>query len=199
MLSPSAITQSRLRLFCAIIFVAASAPLAAFGAAAISESTPYNGITLYDVMDYVTDNADKSGGVFGSGRQIHYEIAAINLNTSGISFSDTPNNGTAADETNTQTTKSYLQQTGAAVAINANYFDFNGNPTTTLDQLETSAGTDTAPWGANSDANVSGINISASNVVTFIKPKVVRPADITPVPSPVPERLRSTTPSAPTT
>ena len=141
-----------------------------FAAPIITESTPYNGITLYDVIDYVTDNADKSGGTFGSGRQIHYQMAAIDLNAAGISFSDTANNGTAADQTNTQTTKSYLTQTGAAVAINANYFNFNGNPTTTLDQLETSAGTQTAPWAAGSGSAVAGINISATNQVTFIQP-----------------------------
>ena len=152
-----------------------AALLAAFHAPAratpiISESSPYNGITLYDVTDTITDS-------FGTNRVYHYNLAQINPSASGISFSTTPGNGAASNETNTQTTASYLSSTGAAVAINANYFNFDGNPTTNLVTLETSAGSQVSAWSGSGSSSEAGINISASNVVTFIKPNSPSTAD----------------------
>jgi hypothetical protein len=133
------------------------------GVEVVSTSTPFAGITRYDVTDT-------------SPRVIHYELVQIDTTAAGISFNLTPSNGATAGETNAATTLNYMKglpavgSATAAMGINAGYFTPVGSATPSLISMEVSAGQDVSAWPGDGDTRASGINISSTNVVSFFTP-----------------------------
>lgn len=139
----------------------------AFGQTAIV-TNPYLGVERLAVSVTAANSA--------TGRAYSYNAFRINLSAPGLSFRTSPNNGSAANEVTTQRTSDFVQQQNAQIGINANFFDYNGfadffGPYTSgLLTVAVSNGVGVSPFDTN---HPNALNISASNVATFVTGGVV--------------------------
>ncbi len=93
-------------------------------------------------------------------------LVRVDLANPKIRFITTKSNGDAPRDTRTQTTLEFAKETGAQIAINANYFTFDGDANTDLLGLAVSEGTVVSPW--DNSGSACAVNISKDNKVTFI-------------------------------
>ncbi len=104
----------------------------------------------------------------GRPQSIHAVI--IEMNAPGLGFKLTPQNGAGAQMTDEQTTRSFLTQVGAQIAINTHFFTLDGLPTADLIGLAASDGDAYAPWSSDPLALSAGFNISAVNAPALVVP-----------------------------
>ena len=92
--------------------LAATLAFCGLARAQVVTTHPYQGIT------YITDTETVAG------YPVNMHIVEVDLTATGISFAVTPSSGTAngIPATSTQTTLKFLNQEGAQVAINGNFF-----------------------------------------------------------------------------
>ena len=99
-------------------------------------------------------------------------IVQIAMNTPGLRFTTTPSNGPDAPrETWCETTRGFVEKTGAQIGINGNYFIYDEELDTELIGLAVSDGNIVSPW----DASLSrfALNITKDNKAVFVE----RPED----------------------
>jgi hypothetical protein len=104
------------------------------------------------------------------GRVQSIHAVVVDLAAPGLSFQLTPQNGPAAQMTNEQTTRAFLNQSGAQVAVNTHFFTLDGLPTADLIGLGASNGDAYSPWSSAAGALSAGINIAQNNQATFVIP-----------------------------
>ena len=99
-------------------------------------------------------------------------IVTISLDAPGLRFTTTASNGPDAPrETWCETTRGFVEKTGAQIGINGNYFIYDEELHTELIGLAVSDGTIVSPW----DASLSrfALNITKDNKAMFVE----RPED----------------------
>ena len=155
-------TQQAARLPRLLLLVGVSLGLAASTTnAAVTKTTPFIGVTHYDVT-------------ITSPQTARYHLIAIDTTAPGIGFETTGSNGADPGETTGETTLNYVQRTGAKIGINGSFFtDAGSNGSTVyrgLVQIATSAGQQVSPWSGSTDGREAALNISASNIPSIIYP-----------------------------
>lgn len=120
-----------------------------------TSSNPFLGVTLYRRIET-------------SPRPLKINVAEINLTAPGIRFYMTPANGGLPEETTKQTTRSFLTQQHAQLAINASFFSVNTGAYANNSGLAASDGDVYSPM-----SDYHALNISEQNVPTFLRPRNV--------------------------
>ncbi|MFZ4574093.1 MAG: phosphodiester glycosidase family protein [Phycisphaerales bacterium] len=102
------------------------------------------------------------------GRPQSVHVVEVSLCAPGLRVRLTPANGAAAQATNEQTTRAFLVEQGAQIAVNAHFFTLDGLPTADLVGLAASDGDVYSPWVAG--AMSAGVNIGEDLCATLITP-----------------------------
>lgn len=137
--------------------------VSAFAVDEVSE--PFEGVT------YIHRNVTQP-------RLLDIHIVKIDLSANGISFKVSPHNGTAPGDTNLQTSRAFLEQEGAQIAVNGSFF-YVGN------------GVDILGYAASNGFTYSGfearfhypqphcaLNISETNKADIITPPPAYPTGL---------------------
>ncbi len=99
-------------------------------------------------------------------RLLDYHIVEIDMTVQGIGSFVTPSNGAASGETNAQTTKSFLTQYGAQIAINGSFFSSAAGGGLNISGLSASQGDVYSTFEAG---RVDALNITQSNIASIIR------------------------------
>jgi hypothetical protein len=100
-----------------------------------------------------------------SPRLLDIHIIEVDTQAPGIGFFVTPSNGSAPGETNGQTTRSFLQQYGAEVAINGSFYSDDGSGKN-ISGISASNGNVYSPFESG---RVDALNITNGNVASIIR------------------------------
>jgi exopolysaccharide biosynthesis protein len=137
----------------------ATSVLAALSAlrAADAESTPFPGVRY--VHRHVTEP-----------REIDMHIVLVDLKQSGVKIVTTGPNNDPDTHTDFETTRQFVQRTGAQIGINGGFFGYTRKAVETgkgiLCSLAVSDGKRVGGWGHNQH---DAVNIGDDNIVTFIR------------------------------
>jgi hypothetical protein len=135
------------------VWVVSLVVLAFSAAAETRTSKPFKGVTLHQRTE-------------SSPRPLKINVVEIDLKAAGIRFRVTPSNGDAPGETTLQTTRDFLVQQKAQLAINASFYK------TLKDQYGDTAGLTASDGEAYSEFNIfPTLNLSRDNVPTFVSQK----------------------------
>lgn len=100
-------------------------------------------------------------------RPLSYYVAIIDPQAPGIAFTVTPENGREPRETTLQTTRAFLEQESAQLAVNANFF----GPFPSVDayaEVGGIAASEGVAYSPFSDGHPFGLNITADNEVAVV-------------------------------
>jgi hypothetical protein len=152
-----------------------SAILAAIGTPAMGQvvqSEPFLGIKLYSIKQTLP-------------RPLNIQLLEIDLTHPALSFRTSPRDPGLAngDETITQTTRQYLNEESAQVAINTSFFrlEHSGESRPTNNNgIGVSEGDKYSPWDSTGQV---GLNITAANVASILRAPSSRPTGFETTPS----------------
>jgi hypothetical protein len=99
-------------------------------------------------------------------RLLDMHLVEVDPAASGIDFFVTPSNGAAPGETVRQTTRGFLTQYNAQIAVNASFFSFVSGDNMNINGLSASRGDVYSTFEAG---RVDALNISANRVATIIR------------------------------
>jgi exopolysaccharide biosynthesis protein len=136
-------------------------------------SNPFRGVTHYERHET-------------SPRQLVMHILEIDLSDPGLRFITTSSNGALPGEVIGATTRTFMTQQNAQMAINTGFFASAGSGTNSQGQQEfyrdlshiaVSDGQPVSPWSGSGSTREAALNITQANIASIVRPGNVNVAD----------------------
>ncbi len=140
-------------------------------AAVINTADPFVGVTHYQIIE-AEDGSTLGGGLFDLPRPVVINIMEIDPTAPGVDFLMQPGNGADPGEVTRTTTRGFVNNVGAQIGINADFYDTSppytpsgGNFYTDVVHTGVSGGVGYSP---SNNGNESIFNVSAGKVASVL-------------------------------